>query len=282
MSFSPVPWMSAINAMAFLCSQHTRLGSECTHWLKELPVDILRNILQDRQFVLLRGYRLQNVLLSSRAEPIPCYALWMHIFERARVMHTKEQFFFMRHFFRNPKRFWLSDSRQSMRSEMVLYETPRCALLGFEDGNYLKGAMDGILMLNYYHTCRNVQIREVYSEEHRGVIIQIFVFGMDFLNNVESLCNQSIDLARRGVSRRALEHCERCPLHKIGFVTRGLQLRDLGFYECKCPKIWQLVMSSVCFKNRVVRRVENKKKTANVSLSFISSERGHKIEFELY
>ena len=122
-------------------------------------------------------------------------------------------------------------------------------------------------MLNYNHQCKNIQMREIYSEEHKCAIIQIFVFGEDFMCNIQSLDLKSRTLARKGDSRKALEHYARCPFHKIGSGSIW-SLRGMGSYMCKCPKIWEMVMSSECFKRRVLCMKQGKQKLSEISLSF--------------
>ena len=112
-------------------------------------------------------------------------------------------------------------------------------------------------------------------------MIQIFLFGDDFMDNIQSLDLKSSELARKGVSRKALEHYARCPFHRTGVGSNCL-LGRRGFNQCKCPKIWELVMSSECFKKRMVLKKEGKYKTKETSLSFIPSEQRMKIEFEMF
>jgi len=281
MSQDEIAWLSATCAIAFLGSQHARLGETCSPWLREFSLDILKIVLEDVQMVALKGHRLREVRLDWRIDPLPCYSLWTHISERARLLHVKQQLFFMRHFFENGKRFWLKDARQSKRSEMVLYETVTSDLLDFENVSYLRGALDGILMLNYNHQCQNIRVREIYSEERNSMIIQVFVFGEDFMSNIQSLDSKSRALARKGDSGKALEHYARCPFHKIGSGSMW-SLQGMGSYMCKCPKIWELVMSSECFKKRMVLIKQGKKKTKEKSLSFISTDQYKKIEFEIF
>ena len=250
-------------------------------WLKTLPTEIQRVILKDMQLVLLKGQKLPIPERVQWAhEPIPCYNMWIDIFPDAKKAAVKRQFYLMRHFFRYAKRFWLVGTKQNKNTEMVLYEIFQDDLFSYEDNNYLRGMIDGILSLSGYQpSYSNIQIRNIYSTEHEKRVIQIFLFGEYYMNNIYNLVEKSTELQMKDASFDAKEHCVACPYYKLGV---GSVLKKDGLETCKCPKLYKLVMWSRVFKERRFYRRQTKKKTIETYLEALPSRWYKKAEFELF